>query len=358
MMTAGPVAAMQKYHGRAADPTTGAALPGARILVSEAGSEKPVALFNDAEGATRLVNPVLARSDGRYAFYAPNGRYRLRVTDAEDQLVYDLDDVTITDPYEPRVIAAAGGRPALSLYTLGQWADVNLPLIMERQDESGKLIGARWRCEVQFTEKGWNSSYNQRRRGGAAAPSAHLDQEGFTDLSRLDSEREPCMVWGANDADDGIFGLPGLQLFGGGLWAGEAHQSCLNARLAMPEAHGASGVEVRLEGPADLDPGDVVALDPSAVGRVSRVTSQGAKVPFVVSRSERGSVFVIIRGLAWVKVTGVVKAGDILVTSFEPGLSMASHETPDPNRTLGVATVDGTDGWALVKIQRVGQPRP
>jgi hypothetical protein len=350
-----PAYGMKKQFGRVADPATGAAMPGANVLVLGAGTEKQAVIFKDSAGQAQLKNPVQADATGRYSFYAPNGRYRLKISSAAGNLVYDLDDLPIFDPREPQTIVATEKHPALSLHTLGKMADVNLPLVMERCNEKGDLFGAAWRVLCQFTEKGWVLSYNYRRRGGASRPSDRCDELAFKDMQQVDSPKEPSFAdaFGTNDADDGILGWPGLTIFGGGAWAGESHLTRMNVQLTMPRGKSVAGIAVRMDGPEGLSIGDVVALDTADRSRVAPIKARGAKLPFVVARADEAGVFVLVRGLAWVKVDGPVDSGDILVASAVPGRAMADNTNSDPSYSIGIAVIKATQGWTLVRIQRV-----
>ena len=159
--------------------------------------------------------------------------------------------------------------------------EMNLPLMIEKLDKDGKPVGARWRYQTHNTEVGFGNFYNFRRRGGL--PDAR-------DLARIDSGSEPVMTWGANDADDGIFTIPGFYISGGGLWLGDAHIATFDLRLPVPEGDDASGVAIFMNAPKGLAQGDVVALDTGTRLRVKPVTSRRAKVPFVVAKVDGGQL--------------------------------------------------------------------
>lgn len=336
---------MTKYFGRVADPVTGAAVQGARVHVFAAGSTRRTAVFSDPEGRERLANPVVADAGGRYGFYVADGRYRLRTNSPNNGTLYDHDDVVIADPRHPRTIKANGRGAALSLDTPPASGEVNLPLMVQKLDEDGKLLGARWRYETHNTEVGWGMFYNFRRRGGL--PDAR-------DLARIDSAHEPVMTWGANDADDGIFTIPGFYISGGGLWLGDAHIATFDLRLPVPGQDDPSGVAIFMNAPKGLAKGDVVALDPGARLTVKPVESQRAKVPFVVAKvDDEKRTFVIVRGLAWARVTGQVEPGDILVTSARSRHAQVDNENRDPSRSLGVAVSGLRENKVLVRVSRI-----
>lgn len=334
-----------KYFGRVADPTSGAAVVGARVEVLLAGSTKPTTVFSKRKGETHLPNPVLADAGGRYGFYVADGRYRLRVFSPANELLYDLDDVMIADPRNPRTIVANKSQPALSLNTPPTSGELNLPLMVQKRDQNDRPLGARWRFETHNTEVGWGMFYNFRRRGGL--PDAR-------DLAHIDSGQEPVMTWGANDADDGIFTIPGFYLSGGGLWLGDAHIATFDLRLPVPDGDDASGVAIFMNAPEGLTKGDVVALDPTARLSVKPAERPRAKVPFVVAKvDDKGRTFVLVRGLAWAKVTGAVMPGDYLVTSTTRGHAQVANDNTDPSRSLGVAVSAPVDNKVLVRISRV-----
>ena len=175
-------------------------------------------------------------------------------------------------------------------------------------------------------------------------------------LARIDSGSEPVMTWGFNDADDGICTIPGFYISGGGLWLGDAHIATFDLRLPVPKRDDASGVALFMNAPKGLAKGDVVALDASARLSVIPVKGRLAKVPFVVAKvDEKQRTFVMARGLAWVKVTGEVKPGDILVTSAKSLRAEADNENTDPSRSLGVAVSEPVGNKVLARIGRIAR---
>jgi len=341
--------AMKGHFGRVADPVTGATVKGARVFVYLAGGKTRADLFSDSQGKVPLSNPAIADAGGRYGFYVADGKYRLRILSPQKKLLYDHDDVSIYDPRHPRTIRADERGPALSLNTPPGSGEINLPLMIEKVDENGKLVGARWRFQSHNTEVGLGMFYNFRRRGGS--PDAR-------DLGRIDSGSEPILTWGFNDADDGICTFPGFYISGGGLWLGDAHIATFDLRLPVPKGDDPAGVAVFMNAPKGLVKGDVVALDTSARLSVKPVKSRRAKVPFVVAKVDAtGKTFVMARGLAWVRVTGSVKPGDILVTSSKPRYARRDNANTDPSRSLGVAVSRRVGKKVLVRIARIAMPR-
>ncbi len=340
--------AMKRHFGRVADPVTGAAVKGAQVFVHLAGSKTRADLFSDSQGKKPLQNPVIADAGGRYGFYVADGKYRLRILSPQKKLLYDHDDVSIYDPRNPRTIKADGRRPALSLNTPPGSGEINLPLMIEKVDDNGKLVGARWRFQSHNTEVGLGMFYNFRRRGGS--PDAR-------DLGRIDSRSEPILTWGFNDADDGICTLPGFYISGGGLWLGDAHIATFDLRLPVPKGDDPAGVAVFMNAPKGLVQGDVVALDTSARLSIKPVKSRRAKVPFVVAKVDQEGTFVMARGLAWARVTGSVEPGDILVTSARSLHAEADNANTDPSRSLGVAVSQVVGKKVLVRIARIAMPR-
>ena len=89
----------------------------------------------------------------------------------------------------------------------------------------------------------------------------------------------------------------------------------MDLRLPVPKGDDPAGVVVFMNAPKGLVQGDVVALDSSARLSVKPVSKRGEKLPFVVAKVDDTGTFVMVRGLAWAKVSGPVEPGDILVTS-------------------------------------------
>jgi hypothetical protein len=341
----GYVCAMKTHHGRVADPETGAAVKDAQVFVMLAGTMKKADVFADSHGKTRLPNPVIADAGGRYRFYVPNGKYRLRILSPKAKLLYDHDDVSIYDPREPRTIFANEHQPALTLNTPPVTGNVNLPLMIEKRDQKGNLLGARWRFQTHTTEVGFGMFYNFRRRAGI--PDGR-------DLLRIDSRAEPVLTWGTNDADDGILTMPGFYISGGGLWLGDAHIATMDLRLPVPKGDDPAGVVVFMNASKGLVQGDVVALDSSARLSVKPVSKRGEKLPFVVAKVDDTGTFVMVRGLAWAKVSGPVEPGDILVTSRRSLHVERGNQNSDPSRSLGVAVSQRVGDKVLVRIARIG----
>ena len=340
--------AMKTHHGRVADPVTGAAVANAQVFVMRAGTMEKADVFADSQGKKPLPNPVIADAGGRYGFSAPNGKYRLRILSPKAKLLYDHDDVSICDPREPRTILADETQPALSLNTMPSGGEINLPLMIEKLDKDGKLVGARWRYETHNTEVGFGNFYNFRRRGGSP---------NSADLHHIDSGSEPVLTWGTNDGDDGILTMPGFYVSGGGLWIGDAHFVSCNLGLPVPQRDDPAGVVVFMNAPDGLVKGDVVALDTSARLTVKPVSIRGEKLPFVVAKVDETGTFVMVRGLAWAKVKGPVEPGDLLVTSEQPRFARSDNANRDPGRTLGVAVGKADRGKVLVRIARVTAPK-
>ena len=336
--------AMKTHHGRVADPVTGAAVANAQVFVMGAGTMDEADVFADSQGKKPLPNPVTADAGGRYSFSAPNGKYRLRILSPAAVLLYDHDDVSICDPREPRTILADETQPALSLNTMPSGGEINLPLMIEKLDKDGKLVGARWRYETHNTEVGFGNFYNFRRRGGSP---------DSADLHHIDSGSEPVLTWGTNDGDDGILTMPGFYVSGGGLWIGDAHIVSCNLGLPVPQGDDPAGVVVFMNAPDGLVKGDVVALDSSARLTVKPVSIRGEKLPFVVAKVDETGTFVMVRGLAWAKVKGPVEPGDLLVTSEQPRFARSDNANRDPGRTLGVAVGKADRGKVLARITRV-----
>jgi len=220
-----------------------------------------------------------------------------------------------------------------------------LPLMIEKLDKNGRLVGARWRYETHNTEVGFGNFYNFRRRGGSP------DSAG---LHHIDSGSEPVLTWGTNDADDGILTMPGLYVSGGGLWIGDAHFISCNLGLPVPQRDDPAGVVVFMNAPDGLVKGDVVALDTSARLSVKPVSKRGEKLPFVVAKVDDAGTFVMVRGLAWAKVSGPVEPGDVLVASRRSLHVEKDNRNSDPSRSLGVAVSQRVGDKVLVRIARIG----
>ena len=109
-----------------------------------------------------------------------------------------------------------------------------------------------------------------------------------------------------------------------------------------------------MNAPKGLVQGDVVALDSSARLSVKPVSKGGEKLPFVVAKVDDTGTFVMVRGLAWAKVSGPVEPGDILVTSRRSLHVEKDNQNSDPSRSLGVAVSQRVGDKVLVRIARIG----
>ena len=335
---------MQNYCGRVADPVSGAAVKGAQVYLFHAGTQKKATMFGNPLGKGAPKSMVTADAAGRYSFYAPNGRYRIRIVAPDKTLLYDHDDVVIYDPRDPQKFISDGDRPALSLYTTVELMPMNLPLIMQKNTETDELIGQRWYVQAQHQEYGWALMYNIWRRGDPP----------FTD-KQIDPAH-PVQTFGSNDADDGIFFLPGIYITGGGFWHSEAHTITTSLRLPSPDDNESPvGIDMIMSAPTGLKPGDVVALSLDKRSHVAPVSVAGARLPFVVSKVNKTGTFVMASGLAWIKVMGDVDPGDILVTSIKPRYAKKDNANSDPAHSLGVAVGKSVNGKVLTRILRVAR---
>lgn len=73
--------------------STGAPLSGGKVYTYvTGGSLTPKATYTDSSGVTPLANPVVLDSNGAAEIWL-SGAYRIRITDSNDVLLYDVDDV-------------------------------------------------------------------------------------------------------------------------------------------------------------------------------------------------------------------------------------------------------------------------
>ena len=148
--------------------------------------------------------------------------------------------------------------------------------------------------------------------------------------------------------------MPGFYVSGGGIWIGDAHFVSCNLGLPVPRKDDPAGVVVFMNAPDGLVKGDVVALDTSARLSVKPVSKRGEKLPFVVAKVDDAGTFVMVRGLAWAKVSGPVEPGDVLVASRRSLHVEKDNRNSDPSRSLGVAVSQRVGDKVLVRIARIG----
>ncbi len=101
--TASPV-----FHAHDAN---GAPLVGGKLTTYAAGTTTLKATYADASGLTPHPNPVVLNARGEANIHWGNGLYKLRLTDAADVLVYELDgfDPQVADTPQPAVSLIANG---------------------------------------------------------------------------------------------------------------------------------------------------------------------------------------------------------------------------------------------------------
>jgi len=101
---------MQKYQDVAMVSAGGTMQPlaGASVAVVAAGTTTASTLYSDNSG-TALANPFTTGTDGRFAFYATNGRYTITITKAGFSTT-TITDVSLYDRFDTvgtNVIASA-----------------------------------------------------------------------------------------------------------------------------------------------------------------------------------------------------------------------------------------------------------
>lgn len=79
---------------------------GAKLRFFNSGTTTPQPVYSDAALATPIAQPILADSRGMFTrifLNATPGSYRVRLTDAEDVVIFDDDDIAVaqTATYEP-----------------------------------------------------------------------------------------------------------------------------------------------------------------------------------------------------------------------------------------------------------------
>lgn len=86
---------------------------GATITVYDAGTVTPSTIYSD-NGVTAQVNPFAADTEGKYSFYAADGRYDINIS-GTGIVTYTLHDIVLDDPITPddlRYTPVAATTPA------------------------------------------------------------------------------------------------------------------------------------------------------------------------------------------------------------------------------------------------------
>lgn len=76
----------------------GAALAGGKVWTYEAGTNTPKVTYSDASEGTANANPVLLDSAGRASIWLGDGAYKFVLTDAADNIIKTVDNVTGDSP--------------------------------------------------------------------------------------------------------------------------------------------------------------------------------------------------------------------------------------------------------------------
>lgn len=85
--------------------------PGVTVTVYVAGTVTPAAIYSDT-GITPKANPFIAGEDGRFSFYAANGRYDLKFSGAGISPPYTVSDVIAFDPADSFIGTTGPTGPA------------------------------------------------------------------------------------------------------------------------------------------------------------------------------------------------------------------------------------------------------
>jgi hypothetical protein len=359
----GVASARPKYADWARNQVTGAPLPGASVEVFLAGTTTHATLFTGAGGS--LSNPFQASTQagnlGYFEFYAEQGSYDIIVDLLGDsQPPYTIPRVQLVDPNGPQRVCSDAAIPALTTSQVAADApcfyDTCVPLNdntawsqlstvhfwFDRRTSSGALDSAPWLLVGYRAEQGIAHEYNT------------FGRYGFVPIVP-GPVGEPL---GSNTADAGNFGDSyfGIDWHGGGLlqtgefgvWIrGDSADVVSNVSTAV-------SVDMPVEGVSPV-PFDVVALSTS--GAVTRVTTGGARAPFVVTSLQNGRATVAVAGVAWVRAAGPITVGDALATSTSAGFAAKAPGGTPPSSVVGTALDPLPGATGIIRV-RVGMVAP
>lgn len=97
---------MERYQNVIID-TTGNAIPSVTVTVYEQGTTTLASIYSTNSTGSAKANPFTSSSDGGFTFYAPNGRYDIKLTKTGYTFGTDLYDILLLDPSPATFVAPA-----------------------------------------------------------------------------------------------------------------------------------------------------------------------------------------------------------------------------------------------------------
>lgn len=156
--------AMGKRQGVVLNSDTGRPVDNADVLVQIYGTITEATIYEDEDGITEADNPLLTGDDGRYEYYARNGRYAEIVTTNSSQVTNQ--DIVIEAPplraslaYDPASLGdGAGASQAVTVTgaALGDEAEASFSLstqgiILDAQVTAANTVTVRFQNETGST---------------------------------------------------------------------------------------------------------------------------------------------------------------------------------------------------------------
>jgi len=342
---------------------TGVPRSGAKIYVFS--GTKLATLYGDSEGRVPLANPVTTSSDGVYWFYADNGRYAVAEARGAGYRILD-PEVHVFDPSDPQALTATSQEVALTLtHVDSDEVETNSSIVLRREEGPEIEKKGPWRMHYAGT-------------GREPQPPRNFMLLYNTDLLKDAGGKE---TWRPRDIEDVCIlfkvtaasgtGGPGL---GGYLRYAVAPSAPAGTTPVFKDALKVTGSPVNTAssllkigegldntryfrnrygnwvpfafsttfgGPGEPEPqkyGEVrvIDLDPGKLGNFKSATSKGEPHPQVIAT---GFLYYASAGEAFVKLANgvIVRPGDTMVTSAQPGCAEVDNSQMDPTRIIGWA---------------------
>lgn len=207
------------------DPDTGLPLSGGKLYAYECDSYSFKTTYQDEPGTTPNTNPVILNSSG-YASVYLDGSYRLVLTDADDNVVWDADPVSdrsmsvdewqasVSATYaSPTSFTVAGNQTAM--FTVGRAMRIDDATTFTTHVQSASYAGGVTTITIYGTDTLTASLSSVRAGILSAAPIAIYDAQAAVAGGKASATRGSAILvfdgptGGTSDFLDGIDGLTG-----------------------------------------------------------------------------------------------------------------------------------------------------
>ena len=320
-------------------------------------------LYSDSEGLVTLANPVTTSSDGVYWFYADNGRYTTVEEIGGKKRIID-PEVHVFDPSDPHTITATSEEPALTLTHIdSDEVETSTSILLRREEGPEIEKKGPWRMHYVGTgreptpARKYMLLYNTDLQKDAAgnetwaprdiedvcilfkttATAAGGWSDGYLKYAVAPSGKAgtvPVFNNALNHSPGKLMHTAGsLLTVGEGLDKNTRHFRKRYQGITSPFAFSTTFIGPPLPEPQIF--GELRVVD-QANGEFKLATSKGELYPVVRTvaftyYASAGEAFVQL------KTGEVVKPGDTMVASAQPGCAEVDNTQMDINRIIGWA---------------------